>query len=117
MPEVSYPNVSPYVTSVGGTQVQSGWTWHPTQDKPFLAPHVRNPAYWAWNAGGSTEPVWNESWAGIGTGGGLSTVYPRSAYQAAVASVVGGARGVPAGRGRHGDRQPGSRRCQQGPDR
>ena len=95
MPEVSYPNVSPYVTSVGGTQVQSGWTWNPTQDKPFLAPRVRNPAYWAWNAGGSTEPVWNESWAGIATGGGLSTVYPRPAYQDAVTSVVGGARGVP----------------------
>jgi len=40
-PEVSYPNVSPFVTSVGGTQVQSGWTWNPTQDKPFLADGTR----------------------------------------------------------------------------
>jgi len=93
--EVSYPNVSPYVTSVGGTQVQSGWTWNPTQDKPFLDTGARNPAYWSWNAGGSTEPVWNESWAGIATGGGLSTVYGRPAYQDPVAGVVGSQRGVP----------------------
>ena len=94
-PEVSYPNVSPYVTSVGGTQVQSGWTWAPTEDKPFLADGSRNPAYWAWTASGSSEPVWNESWAGIATGGGLSSVYPRPGYQDGVQSVVGGARGVP----------------------
>ncbi len=83
-PQVSYPNVSPYVTSVGGTQVQSGWTWNPTQDKPFNDDGTRNPAYWAWNSGGSTEAVWNESWAGIATGGGLSTVYGRPAYQNSV---------------------------------
>ena len=94
-PEVSYPNVSPYVTSVGGTQVQSGWTWDPTQDKPFNADGSRNLAYWNWTSGGSTEAVWNESWAGIGTGGGLSTVYPRPAYQNTVAGTVGTHRGVP----------------------
>ncbi|MCW2776815.1 MAG: Pseudomonalisin, partial [Frankiales bacterium] len=94
-PQVSYPNVSPYVTSVGGTQVQAGWTWNPTSDTPFLTNGSRNPKYWQWNAGGSTEPVWNESWAGIATGGGLSTVYPRPAYQDSVKGVVGGARGVP----------------------
>ena len=58
-PSVSYPNTSPYVTSVGGTQVQSGWTWAPTSDKPFLDDGTRNPAYWAWTVGGSTEAVWN----------------------------------------------------------
>jgi subtilase family serine protease len=94
-PQVSYPNVSPYVTSVGGTQVQSGWTWAPTQDKPFLADGSRNPLYWAWTPGGNTEPVWNESWAGIATGGGVSTVYGRPAYQNSVAGVVGSHRGVP----------------------
>jgi len=94
-PEVSYPNVSPYVTSVGGTQVQSGWTWNPTQDKPFLADGSRNPLYWDWTTGGSTEAVWNESWAGIATGGGLSTVYGRPTYQDPVTSVVGAKRGVP----------------------
>lgn len=94
-PEVSYPNVSPYVTSVGGTQVQSGWTWAPTEDKPFLADGSRNPAYWSWTTGGSTEATWNESWASIGTGGGLSTVYPRPAYQNGVSAIVGSHRGVP----------------------
>ncbi|TFC15258.1 hypothetical protein E3O19_09020 [Cryobacterium algoritolerans] len=95
VPEVSYPNVSPYVTSVGGTQVQSGWTWNPTQDKPFLGSGARNPGYWSWTQSGSTEPVWNESWASIATGGGLSTVYTRPSFQNGVASIVGNHRGVP----------------------
>jgi len=94
-PATSYPNTSPYVTSVGGTQLQSGWTWNPTQDKPFNDDGSRNLAYWGWNVGGDTEAVWNESWAGIGTGGGLSSVYPRPSYQDSVAGVVGPHRGVP----------------------
>ena len=94
-PEVSYPNVSPYVTSVGGTQVQSGWTWNPTEDKPFLASGARNPNYWSWNTGGSSEAVWNESFAAIATGGGLSTVYARPSFQNSVSSVVGAKRGLP----------------------
>jgi subtilase family serine protease len=93
--EVSYPNVSPYVTSVGGTQVQSGWTWAPTQDKPFNDDGSRNLAYWNWTAGGHTEAAWNESWAGIGTGGGLSAVYGPQTFQNSVRSVVGAHRGVP----------------------
>lgn len=94
-PQVSYPNVSPYVTSVGGTQVQDGWTWSPQQDVPFLPSGARNPAYFNWTPGGNTEPVWNEGWASIGTGGGLSRVYARPAFQNGVASVVGAHRGVP----------------------
>ncbi|MFL6097701.1 MAG: hypothetical protein ACJ71Y_19785 [Blastococcus sp.] len=95
-PQVSYPNVSPYVTSVGGTQLQYGWTWAPQQDKPFNADGTRNTAYWNWESSGQKEqPVWNEGWASIGTGGGLSTVYPRPAYQDGVAGVVGNHRGVP----------------------
>ncbi len=94
-PEVSYPNVSPYVTSVGGTQVQSGWTWNPTQDKPFNDDGTRNPLYWSWTSGGSSEAVWNESWAAVGTGGGLSTVYGPQSFQNPVRGVVGQHRGVP----------------------
>ena len=94
-PQVSYPNVSPYVTSVGGTQLQYGWTWNPTSDMPFRVDGSLNPDYFAWNADGKTEPVDNEGWAGMTTGGGLSTVYPRPTYQANVASVVGDHRGVP----------------------
>jgi subtilase family serine protease len=94
-PQVSYPNVSPYVTSVGGTQLQYGWTWDPTSDMPYLADGSLNPDYFAWNAGGSTEPVDNEGWAALTTGGGISTVYARPSYQDGVASVVGSHRGVP----------------------
>jgi subtilase family serine protease len=95
-PQVSYPNVSPYVTSVGGTQLQYGWTWDPTTDVPFTSTGSRNPAYFNWTSSGQNEqPVWNEGWASIGTGGGVSTVYPRPAYQDGVAGVVGGHRGVP----------------------
>ncbi len=94
-PSTSYPNSSPFVTSVGGTQVQSGWTWAPTSDKPFNDDGTRNPAYWAWTPGGSSEAVWNETWGPIGTGGGLSAVYGRPAYQDSVAGVVGNHRGVP----------------------
>jgi subtilase family serine protease len=96
-PQVSYPNVSPYVVSVGGTQLQDGWTWNPTQDKPFNDDGTRNPAYWAWDPtpGVVQQPVWNEGWAGIGTGGGLSTVYGRPAFQNGVSGIVGNHRGVP----------------------
>ena len=33
---VGWPASSPYVTAVGGTQLQDGWTWDPTSDIPFL---------------------------------------------------------------------------------
>jgi subtilase family serine protease len=94
-PQVSYPNVSPFVTSVGGTQLQYGWTWDPTSDTPFLPDGTVNPDYFAWDTGGSTEPVDNEGWAGLVTGGGLSTVYGRPTFQDSVAGVVGSHRGVP----------------------
>jgi subtilase family serine protease len=94
-PEVSYPNASPYVTSVGGTQVQSGWTWNPTQDKPFNDNGSRNTLYWGWNSGGSSEAVWNESWAAIATGGGVSGVYGPQSFQDPVRGTVGQHRGVP----------------------
>jgi subtilase family serine protease len=94
-PSTSYPNSSPYVTSVGGTQLQSGWTWAPTSDKPFNDDGSRNPAYWAWTQGGSSEAVWNETWGPIGTGGGLSSVYGRPSFQDDLVGVVGNHRGVP----------------------
>ena len=94
-PVVSYPNVSPYVTSVGGTQVQSGWTWNPQEDVPFTSAGGYNPAYFGWTQGGSSEAVWNESWLPSATGGGRSSVYPRPDFQDGVQSVVGDHRGVP----------------------
>ena len=94
-PDVSYPNVSPYVTSVGGTQLQDNWKWVPTTNKPYLPDGSRDPAYFAWTADVGGEPVWNEGWLSIATGGGLSSVYPRPAFQNGVAGVVGSHRGVP----------------------
>jgi subtilase family serine protease len=95
-PQVSYPNVSPYVTSVGGTQMQNGWTWNPTgPDMPLQANGSRTPAWWAWDNGGQTEAVGNEPGFGLVTGGGLSTVYSRPQYQNSVSGVVGTQRGVP----------------------
>lgn len=95
-PQVSYPNVSPYVTSVGGTQRQFGWTWNPTGDDiPIAADGSRTPAWWDWTEGGNTEAVGNEPGFQLVTGGGLSTVYPRPAYQDSVASIVGNHRGTP----------------------
>lgn len=95
LPQNLYPTTSPYVTSVGGTQLQDLWTWDPTSDVPFTSTGMRTEEYWNWLPGTGGEPVWNESWAGIGTGGGVSTVYPRPAFQDSVTSVVGSFRGVP----------------------
>jgi subtilase family serine protease len=95
-PQVSYPNVSPYVTSVGGTQRQIGWTWNPTgPDVPIAADGSRTPAWWDWTQGGDSEAVGNEPGFGLVTGGGLSNIYPRPAYQNSVSSVVGNHRGTP----------------------
>jgi subtilase family serine protease len=95
-PQVSYPNVSPYVTSVGGAQRQIGWTWNPTDpDVPIAADGSRTPAWWDWTSGGDSEAVGNEPGFQLVTGGGLSTVYPRPAYQDSVASIVGNHRGTP----------------------
>ncbi|MBO0835567.1 MAG: S53 family peptidase [Actinobacteria bacterium] len=95
-PQVSYPNVSPYVTSVGGTQRQFNWTWDPTgPDVPIAADGSRTAAWWAWDQGGSSEAVGNEPGFQLVTGGGTSSVYARPSFQDGVASVVGSHRGVP----------------------
>jgi subtilase family serine protease len=95
-PTVGWPASSPYVTAVGGTQLQYGWSWSPTSDVPFTADGDYNPAYWNYTANGISEPVWNESWLPAATGGGPSTIYPRPSWQRSVASRIGGDhRGVP----------------------
>ncbi len=95
-PTVWWPTSSPFVTSVGGTQLQLGWTWDPTSDTPFNPDGSFNPAYFNFTAGGNTEAVWNESWLPAATGGGRSVIYPRPLYQDGVASIIGSdARGVP----------------------
>ncbi|HEU0056170.1 MAG TPA: S53 family peptidase [Gaiella sp.] len=99
-PTAQWPSSSPYVTSVGGTQLQFGWTWNPQSDVPFAADGSFNPAYFSSaNAPGSsaaTNVVWNESWLPAATGGGPSTIYARPSWQSSVASVIGGDhRGLP----------------------
>jgi subtilase family serine protease len=93
---VGWPASSPYVTAVGGTQLQSGWTWDPRSDVAFTADGDYNPAYFNYTTGGTTEPVWNESWLPAATGGGPSAIYPRPSWQSSVAGrIPGNARGVP----------------------
>ncbi|MCL2584362.1 MAG: hypothetical protein FWE35_18100, partial [Streptosporangiales bacterium] len=78
---VGWPASSPYVTSVGGTQLMDGWTWDPTSDDPSTS------GYWNSTSGGDSQAVWNESWAPIGTGGGASAVYSRPSWQTADSSL------------------------------
>jgi len=99
-PTAEWPSSSPYVTSVGGTQLQFGWTWSPQSDVAFTANGAFNPAYFnSTNAPGSsttTNVVWNESWLPAATGGGPSVLYPLPGWQSAVESVIGGDhRGLP----------------------
>ena len=94
--EGDWPSGSPYVTSVGGTQLQIGWRWDPISDVPFLADGSPNPGYFDWDAAtGLAEVVWNESWGPMATGGGLSMIYPRPSWQDGIAAIVGNHRGYP----------------------
>ncbi|HXA27327.1 MAG TPA: S53 family peptidase [Candidatus Angelobacter sp.] len=84
-PTVGWPASSPWVTAVGGTQLQHGWTWAPTTAN-----------YYNWTSGGNSEAVWNEAGLPAASGGGPSAIYPRPAWQNGVAAAIGGnARGVP----------------------
>ena len=95
-PVVGWPASSPWVTAVGGTQLQYGWTWDPTSDVPFTSDGDYNPAYFNYTNGGDNEVVWNESWLPAATGGGPSAIYSRPSGQSSVADIIGtNARGVP----------------------
>src|SRR5262249_37940042 len=75
-PTAEWPATSPYVTAVGGTQLQRGWTWNPTSDVAFTADGDYNPPYFNYAHTGDNEVVWNESWLPAATGGGPSAIYP-----------------------------------------
>jgi subtilase family serine protease len=95
-PAVYWPSSSPYVTSVGGTQLQFGWTWDPQSDTPFTPSGDFNPDYFNSTPGGDQNVVWNESWLPAATGGGASQIYPLPSWQSSVESVIGGDhRGLP----------------------
>jgi subtilase family serine protease len=95
VPTSGWPATSPYVTAVGGTQLQYGWTWNPQSDVAFNADGSANMAYFGWTAGGNTNVVWNESWLPAATGGGPSTIYPRPSWQTGVLPQQGDHRLVP----------------------
>ena len=96
IPTDGWPASSPYVTAVGGTQLQYGWKWQPTSDVAFLSSGSENPDYFAYTAGGNFNAVWNESWLPAASGGGPSAIYQRPPWQSSVATVIGGnERGVP----------------------
>ncbi len=84
VPTVGWPASSPYVTAVGGTQLQDGWTWDPMSDIPFAADGSLNPAYFQSAPGGDRNYVWNESWLPAASGGGPSAIYPRPSWQSGV---------------------------------
>jgi subtilase family serine protease len=90
-----WPATSPYVVSVGGTQLQYGWTWDPTSNNPFKSNGSLNPGYWHSTSGGDTQPVWNESWIQAASGGGTSVIYPRPSWQAGVDRGYGNHRIIP----------------------
>ncbi|HEU4567308.1 MAG TPA: S53 family peptidase [Marmoricola sp.] len=87
-PTTEWPASSPYVTAVGGTQLQDGWTWDPTSNVPFTSSGYNLP-YWQSTDGGHQNTVWNESWGPIGSGGGSSVIYPKPAWQAGAGHYPG----------------------------
>lgn len=95
IPTDGWPASSPYVTSVGGTQLQYGWTWNPQSDIPFTSAGDFNAPYWQWLDGGHRDYVWDESWLPAATGGGPSVLYPRPAWQSGVLPAAGNHRLVP----------------------
>jgi subtilase family serine protease len=94
-PTANWPTSSPYVVSVGGTQLQDGWTWDPTSNDAFTSTGDFNPDYWNFTIGGSSEAVWNESWFPIATGGGASVIYSRPSWQSGVVPGYGDHRITP----------------------
>jgi subtilase family serine protease len=94
-PTDGWPASSPYVTSVGGTQLQYGWTWDPLSDVSFNADGSANLDYFNWTNGGNQNVVWDESWLPAAGGGGPSVIYPRPPWQAGVLPSAGNHRLVP----------------------
>lgn len=94
-PTDGWPASSPYVTAVGGTQLQYGWTWNPQSDVAFNANGSANPLYFQWTNGGDQNVVWNESWLPAATGGGPSAIYSRPSWQSGVLPSAGDHRLVP----------------------
>ena len=95
-PTDGWPASSPYVTAVGGTQLQYGWRWNPRTDVAFTSAGAYNSAYWQYTSNATPQNVvWNESWCPCATGGGPSVLYSRPAWQTGVMPAAGNHRLVP----------------------
>jgi subtilase family serine protease len=96
VPTAGWPASSPYVTAVGGTQLQDGWAWDPQGDTPFNADGSFNGDYFnSTSPAGTQNVVWNESWLPAASGGGPSDIYTRPAWQNGVLTSAGDHRLVP----------------------
>ncbi len=100
-PSILYPASSAYVTAVGGTLLQYGWSWYPNSDSYTIDYVSYNPDYFNTNNNPMQrlETVWNEAWLGLATGGGISTLFDIPDWQAPVADKIyansGSGRGIP----------------------
>ncbi|MDX6400956.1 MAG: hypothetical protein QOF27_1562, partial [Gaiellaceae bacterium] len=95
-PTDGWPASSPYVTAVGGTQLQYGWRWNPQSDVAFTSDGNYNPAYFGYNLDSTAKNVvWNESWCPCATGGGPSVLYTRPLWQTGFMTGAGNHRLVP----------------------
>ena len=106
-PDAGYPASDPYITSVGGTSLQTGWTWDPqgTADDFWNCKINQTPncptdfMHSTEDTSGVLETVWKEDWAIAAGGGGVSTVFAQPSYQKRLSSdvrkILNGHRGVP----------------------
>jgi len=86
-PTVNWPSSDPLVTSAGGTWLQSGWTWNPSNSTDLS--YLPTP-------GSRTEAVWNEPFLPAATGGGKSVLFSTPSFQSGISPIIlGGARGLP----------------------
>jgi len=103
-PTVNWPSSDPLVTSAGGTWLQFGWRWNPTnQASDYLAclaagtpVNTCRASYLNFTvvSGGRTEAVWKEDWRQIATGGGRSVLFATPAFQSGIPNLQG-RRGIP----------------------
>ena len=104
----SYPASDPLITAVGGTALESGWTWTPqeTADDYWnckLSPSTTCKGDFLSSSSDDVssrmETVWKEDWAFAAGGGGVSTIFDAPEYQSALpASILkttNGHRGIP----------------------
>jgi subtilase family serine protease len=82
-PVTSWPATSPYVTAIGGTELNLNSLGN------------RAGPDWAWNDTYNSAIVGDNGPIPDATGGGKSAVFARPSYQNGVRSITGGSRGIP----------------------